>query len=203
MIKCPKCNTDMIVDATIILTSYPPQYTLICPECGHTITRQCSECGENKHLYTFDEVNELQKKISNLPQCTTAGYETDKLVLFCDCGCNEGIVLNKYIERENGKAVCNEIYCDVITEKNWVENIFKQYKNWKSGFILEIEISEEEKNKFEKFMDNYSNPDIEITLEQVEMLNGDFWWLTIYNHKKLSFFKRLEKYSFILEGERK
>ena len=62
MIKCPRCNADMIVDATIILTSYPPQYTLICPECGHTITRQCSECEENKHLYTFDEVNELQKK---------------------------------------------------------------------------------------------------------------------------------------------
>lgn len=63
MIKCPRCNADMIVDATIILTSYPPQYTLICPECGHTITRQCSECEENKHLYTFDEVNELQKKV--------------------------------------------------------------------------------------------------------------------------------------------
>ena len=62
MIKCPRCNADMIVDATIILTSYPPQYTLICPECGHTITRRCSECDENKHLYTFDEVNELQNK---------------------------------------------------------------------------------------------------------------------------------------------
>ena len=56
---------------------------------------------ENEHLYTFDEVNELQKKISNLPQCTTAGYETDKLVLFCDCGCNEGIILNKYIIDDN------------------------------------------------------------------------------------------------------
>lgn len=138
--------------------------------------------------------------MSNLPQYTT-GYETDKLVLFCDCGCNEGIVLNKYIERENEKIVCNEIYCEVITEKSWVENIFKQYKYWKSGLILEIEITEEEKNKFEKFIDNYSNPDIEITLEPVETLAGDFWWLTIYNHKKLSFFKRLEKYSFTLKGK--
>lgn len=149
--------------------------------------------------------------MDNLPQYI-ADYETDKLVytnlsadklvLFCDCGCNEGIVLDKYIQRKNGKIVYNEIYCNVITEKNWVENIFKQYKHWKSEFILEIEISEEEKNKFEKFINNYSNPDIEITLEPVEMLNGGFWWLTIYNHKKLSFFKRLEKYSFILEGEK-
>ena len=143
-----------------------------------------------------------KKKMDNLPQYI-AGYETDKLVLFCDCGCNEGIVLDKYIQRKNGKIVYNEIYCNVITEKNWVENIFKQYKHWKSEFILEIEISEEEKNKFEKFINSYSNPDIEITLEPVEMLNGGFWWLTIYNHKKVSFFKRLEKYSFILVGERK
>lgn len=104
MIKCPRCNADMIVDATIILTSYPPQYTLICPECGHTITRQCSECEENKHLYTFDEVNELQKKAhrSEYERGYRDGYEA--ATEFCQ-KCLDDAIKNMITTRSNNGDV--------------------------------------------------------------------------------------------------
>jgi hypothetical protein len=94
----------MIVDATIILTSYPPQYTLICPECGHTITRQCSECEENKHLYTFDEVNELQKKAhwSEYERGYKDGYEA--AAEFCQ-RCLDDALKNMITTRSNNGDV--------------------------------------------------------------------------------------------------
>lgn len=104
MIKCPRCNADMIVDATIILTSYPPQYTLICPECGHTITRQCSECEENKHLYTFDEVNELKKKShqSEYERGYKDGYEA--ATEFCQT-CLDDAIKNMITTRDDNGEV--------------------------------------------------------------------------------------------------
>lgn len=31
---CPDCNSEMLVDTGICLTTYPPQYHFTCPECG-------------------------------------------------------------------------------------------------------------------------------------------------------------------------
>ena len=33
--KCPKCGKEANVDASMVLTSYPPQYNFSCPHCGH------------------------------------------------------------------------------------------------------------------------------------------------------------------------
>ena len=34
---CDKCNQEMIIDP-IVLTSYPPQFSYSCPQCGGKVT---------------------------------------------------------------------------------------------------------------------------------------------------------------------
>ncbi len=33
--KCPKCGEYMLLDTSVVLTSYPPQYPYKCEHCGH------------------------------------------------------------------------------------------------------------------------------------------------------------------------
>lgn len=36
--KCSKCGSDMVIDDTHILTTYPPQYSYECSKCGNIET---------------------------------------------------------------------------------------------------------------------------------------------------------------------
>lgn len=40
---CPKCGHLAVVDASIILTSYPPQYSYYCEHCNETGFVFCSD----------------------------------------------------------------------------------------------------------------------------------------------------------------
>ena len=33
-VACPQCNKELLVDKTVILTSYPPQQSYHCKNCG-------------------------------------------------------------------------------------------------------------------------------------------------------------------------
>ena len=35
-VKCKKCGGEAIADIGRVLTSYPPQYNVDCPNCGRT-----------------------------------------------------------------------------------------------------------------------------------------------------------------------
>jgi hypothetical protein len=38
-ISCPKCGTELLEDCTTVLTSYPPQYYIHCPNCKWSGTK--------------------------------------------------------------------------------------------------------------------------------------------------------------------
>lgn len=39
-IACPKCGAEMWdTNPSVMLTSWPPRYSIHCPECGHTTIR--------------------------------------------------------------------------------------------------------------------------------------------------------------------
>lgn len=40
---CKKCGSEVVVDASIVLTSLPPQYHYECPNCGNVGSVRCSE----------------------------------------------------------------------------------------------------------------------------------------------------------------
>lgn len=61
MVKCDKCGCPMIVDASVILTSYPPKYTAICPSCGNIQYPFTTECFENEKVYNYGEIKEAIK----------------------------------------------------------------------------------------------------------------------------------------------
>lgn len=42
-IKCPHCGEAALVDMSMVLTSYPPQYNYYCEHCGHRGYTRCSE----------------------------------------------------------------------------------------------------------------------------------------------------------------
>ena len=54
-IRCDKCGEEMIVNTSMVLTSYPSQYGLICPSCGNYKTAYCHLCSENKKVQIYSE----------------------------------------------------------------------------------------------------------------------------------------------------
>jgi transcription elongation factor Elf1 len=42
-IECPKCGGVAVIDSSIVLTSYPPQYEWFCPDCGAHGYIHCDE----------------------------------------------------------------------------------------------------------------------------------------------------------------
>ena len=66
--RCPKCNKEVEVDTSVILTSNPPMYNLDCPLCGrqYVFCKDCySNTGTNKQTnserYLFKKIDELEK----------------------------------------------------------------------------------------------------------------------------------------------
>lgn len=58
--RCPKCNKEVEVDTSVVLTSIPPMYNLDCPFCG----RQYVFC---KDCYTDNSAEQnISRKIETL-----------------------------------------------------------------------------------------------------------------------------------------
>lgn len=70
--RCPKCNREVEVNTSVVLTSIPPMippmYNLDCPNCGrqYVLCKDCySNMGTNKQTnserYLFKKIDELEK----------------------------------------------------------------------------------------------------------------------------------------------
>lgn len=66
--RCPKCNKEVEVDTSVVLTSIPARYNLDCPNCGrqYVLCKDCySNMGTNKQTnserYLFKKIDELEK----------------------------------------------------------------------------------------------------------------------------------------------
>ena len=52
--RCPKCGKLVSVDTSVVLTSYPPQYSYCCPYCKYTGYVFCSDVTmQSKDIYTL------------------------------------------------------------------------------------------------------------------------------------------------------
>ena len=52
--SCPKCGELVSVDTSVVLTSYPPQYSYCCPHCKHTGYVFCSDViMQSEDVYTL------------------------------------------------------------------------------------------------------------------------------------------------------
>jgi len=49
--RCPKCNKEVEVDTSVVLTSIPPMYNLDCPNCGrqYILCKNCYYDDGNKY----------------------------------------------------------------------------------------------------------------------------------------------------------
>lgn len=67
--RCPKCNKEVEVDTSVVLTSNPPMYNLDCSLCGRQYI-PCKDCYEvmgtnkqtNSERYLFKKIDELEKR---------------------------------------------------------------------------------------------------------------------------------------------
>lgn len=71
--KCKKCGFEKaLVDTSVILTTYPPQYSYKCPECGEFGYVFCDEVsGGGWRVHTpemtlYERVEALEKKVDTL-----------------------------------------------------------------------------------------------------------------------------------------
>ncbi len=53
---CPDCNIPMSKKTDFVLTTYPPQYLWVCPQCGKTINSFLS--GQPEFIFRDDCSNE-------------------------------------------------------------------------------------------------------------------------------------------------
>lgn len=51
--KCPKCGGELEVNTTMVLTTYPPQYSCKCRECGEITNYFCREIN-----WTYDTIGD-------------------------------------------------------------------------------------------------------------------------------------------------
>lgn len=58
--RCPKCNKEVEVDTSVVLTSIPPMYNLDCPNCGRQYI-PCKDCYEASVDNTTIEQNMLKR----------------------------------------------------------------------------------------------------------------------------------------------
>jgi len=60
--RCPKCNREVEVDTSVVLTSIPPMYNLDCPNCGRQYI-PCKDCYEvdNAERNMMKRIEELEK----------------------------------------------------------------------------------------------------------------------------------------------
>lgn len=58
--RCPKCNKEVEVDTSVVLTSIPPMYNLDCPNCGRQYI-PCKDCYEGSIDNTTIEQNMLKR----------------------------------------------------------------------------------------------------------------------------------------------
>ena len=60
--RCPKCNKEVEVDTSVVLTSIPPRYNLDCPNCGRQYI-PCKDCYEvdNTKQNMMKRIEELEK----------------------------------------------------------------------------------------------------------------------------------------------
>lgn len=68
--RCPKCNKEVEVDTSVVLTSNPPMYNLDCPNCGrkYVFCKDCYEASidnttiEQDMLRRIEELEKYQQK---------------------------------------------------------------------------------------------------------------------------------------------
>ena len=135
--------------------------------------------------------------IYDTPVADTVGYLEENLPVFCEdfCCCINFVKVNN----SDGD---DEVYIDIYDNASHPRFSLKhEFKNWKSGLVAEAYMSgSEQKEKIEEFIKGYSNPNVELKFEyEGDLING--WWLSIYNHEKVSFFKRWRRYSMLLSKE--
>ena len=60
--RCPKCNREVEVDTSVVLTSIPAKYNLDCPNCGRQYI-PCKDCYEvdNAERNMMKRIEELEK----------------------------------------------------------------------------------------------------------------------------------------------
>lgn len=70
--KCPKCGGEVIVDRSMVLTSYPPKYKAVCTKCGEISYPFCSEVTERfpEDLDSFLEKASENLKLKQEPDLT-------------------------------------------------------------------------------------------------------------------------------------
>lgn len=64
--RCPKCNKEVEVDTSVVLTSNPPMYNLDCPFCGrqYVFYKDCYEASIDNTTIEQDilrRIEELEK----------------------------------------------------------------------------------------------------------------------------------------------
>lgn len=71
--KCKKCGCEKAeVDTSVVLTSYPPQYSYKCPECGEFGYIFCDEVtgsgwrAKTPEMVLSERIDALEKKVDSL-----------------------------------------------------------------------------------------------------------------------------------------
>ena len=63
---CKKCGNKAIVDTSVVLTTYPPQYSYSCPSCNDKGYIFCHEIKDDAGIDLADKIEHLAKEVEEL-----------------------------------------------------------------------------------------------------------------------------------------
>lgn len=63
---CENCGNKAVVDTSVVLTTYPPQYSYSCPTCGHKGYLVCYDAKDDAGFDLADKIERLTIELKDL-----------------------------------------------------------------------------------------------------------------------------------------